>query len=90
MIICSCNNISDTKPLIQFKYKCGKCKIMSEEINSSTILKTYKNFSLLHKEEDNKQIYYIYEGYIKLRTFESEDHSAYRYARDFFDSLRDL
>lgn len=90
MIICSCNNISDTKPITNFKYKCGKCKNMTEEINKGTVLKTYKNFSLLHKEDQNKQIYEVYEGYTKLRSFEAEDHTAYRYARDFFDSLKEL
>lgn len=90
MIICVCNNISDNKKIKQFNYKCGKCKTMSEDINKSTILKTYNKFSLLHKEEDGKQIYDVYEGFIRIRTFESDDHSSYRQARDYFDSLKDL
>lgn len=90
MIICSCNNISDKQIITKFKSKCGKCKSMTEHINKSEILKIYEKYSLLHKEEDGYQIYDIYEGFILVQSFKSTDNTAYKLARDYFDSLKGL
>ena len=54
------------------------------------ILKKYKTYTLLYTELNGKFIYTIYNKEIELIKFESEDHSAYKLARDYFDSVKDI
>jgi hypothetical protein len=54
----------------------------------SNILKKYKSITLHHKEQDNVQIYEIYDGYILKAHFSSLDSSAYKQALECFTTLK--
>lgn len=83
MIICSCNNISDTSILKPFKTICGRCKNMEKELSNITILKSYKNYSLLCKEGSSGTEYSIYCGYLIFKIF-----NDYTSARNCFDDIK--
>lgn len=54
------------------------------------ILKKYKSYTLFYTEIDNKFVYEIYNQDYIINSFESKDQSAYKLAREYFDSIKEL